>query len=149
LLYVPDEILRCPKCGELLVDSGKRNLLGLLLFFAGFLTIVGLQHFYGPNVIRDLVILVVSVVAYGMVRKLAVTKKDYIIRNMDTNRISYIDQADWDEIIHRETLILLLFSITINDGKETYTRRFTRTEKMEYPNYLQWLGADHQAQQRP
>ena len=99
LLFVPDEILRCPKCGQLLVDSGKRNLLGILLFFAGFLSIVGLQHYYGQNLIRDLVILVVSVVAYGLVRKLNITKKDFIIRNMDTNRTSYIDQADWNEIV--------------------------------------------------
>ena len=115
LLFVPDEILRCPKCGQLLVDSGKRNLLGILLFFAGFLTIVGLQHFYGQNLIRDLAILVVSLLAYGMVRKLNVTKKDYIIRNMDTNRISYIDQADWNEIVEN------------NKGKEF---RFEIIEKL-------------------
>jgi hypothetical protein len=115
LLFVPDEILRCPKCGQLLVDSGKRNLLGILLFFVGFLSIVGLQHFYGPYLIRDLVILIVSLLAYGMVRKLNVTKKDYIIRNMDTNRISYIDQADWNEIVEN------------NKGKEF---RFEIIEKL-------------------
>ena len=99
LLSVNEEILRCPECGELLIDNPKRNLLGAILFFAGFLLTATLQHLYGANIFRDLVIIVISGFAYGIVRKLTIAKKDLVIRNKQTNQISYIDHADWNEIL--------------------------------------------------
>ncbi|MEI6276069.1 MAG: hypothetical protein WCP08_08765 [Prolixibacteraceae bacterium] len=93
------EILRCPQCGQLLIDNPKRNLFGSLLFFAGFLMIGGLQHFGGANIFRDLGILLISGFLYVVVRKLTITKKDLVIRNKESQRVSYIDFADWDEIL--------------------------------------------------
>lgn len=99
LLSVNGEIRRCPKCGELLVDHPGSNLFGFLLFFAGFLLIAGLQYFYGKNFARDAGILVLSAICFERVRKLVVTKKDLVIRNRITHRISYISHADWQEIL--------------------------------------------------
>ncbi len=99
LWAVNGEILRCPKCEELLIDDPKRNLLGALCFFCGFLLIAILQHLYGANIFRDLAIIAISGFAYGTVRKLAIVKKDLVIRNKQTNEISYIDHTDWNEIL--------------------------------------------------
>jgi hypothetical protein len=112
LWAVNGEILRCPKCKELLVDNPKRILLGSLLFSAGFILIAGLQHLYGANIIRDLITIVISGFAYGMVRKLTITKKDLVIRNKQTNQISYIDHADWNEILENTNGKENIFEIT-------------------------------------
>ena len=99
LMCVNGEILRCPKCGALLIDDPKRNLYGALLFAAGFLLIEGLRHSFGSNIFRDVAILVVSGFLYGTVRKLTIIKKDLVIRNKQSNQISYIDRAEWNEIL--------------------------------------------------
>ncbi len=112
LWAVNGEILRCPKCKELLIDDPKRILLGVLLFFAGFLVTGILQHLYGANIFRDLAIIIISGFAYGMVRKLTIAKKDLVIRNKQTNKISYIDHADWNEIIENTKGKENIFEIT-------------------------------------
>ena len=112
LWAINGEILRCPKCKELLIDNPKRNLLGSLLFSAGFILIAGLQHLYGANISRDLVIIYFFGFAFVMVRKLTITKKDLVIRNKQTNQISYIDHADWNEILENTKGKENIFEIT-------------------------------------
>jgi hypothetical protein len=103
LMSINGEILRCPKCGQLLIDSPKRNLFGALMFALGFLSIGGLRHFWGSNIIRDLAILVVAGIFSVAVRKLTVTKKDLVIKNKQSGQVSFVDYSDWNEIVESST----------------------------------------------
>ena len=93
------KIIRCPKCGELLMDDPKSNYVLLLLIFSGIILSMGFRHFFGTSAWRDMMILVVFSAVFWFFIHLKVVKKELVIRNKQTNEISYIDQADWNEIL--------------------------------------------------
>jgi len=93
------KITRCPKCGELLMDDPKSNYILLLLIVSGIILSMGSRHFFGASALRDIMILVVFSAVFLFFIHLKVVKKELVIRNKQTNEISYIDQADWNEIL--------------------------------------------------
>ena len=93
------KIIRCPKCGELLMDDPKSNYILLLLIVSGIILSMGLRHFFGASTFRDIMILVVFSALFLFFIHLKVVKKDLVIRNKQTNEISFIDEADWEEIV--------------------------------------------------
>lgn len=92
-------IIRCSNCGELLMDDPKSNYILLLLIVSGVVLSMGFRHFFGASAFRDIMILVVFFALFMFFIHLKVVKKDMVIRNKQTNEISYIDQADWNEIL--------------------------------------------------
>ena len=93
------KIIRCSNCGELLMDDHKSNYVLLLLIFSGMILSMGFRHFFGANALRDIMLLVVFSALFYFFIHLKVVKKDLVIRNKQTLEISYIDQADWHEIV--------------------------------------------------
>jgi hypothetical protein len=97
------KIIRCSSCGELLMDDPKSNYVLLLLIFSGMILSMGFRNFFGASALRDIMILVAFSALFLFFIRLKVVKKDLVIRNRQTNEISYIDQADWDEIVKNAT----------------------------------------------
>ena len=97
------KIIRCSNCGELLMDDPKSNYVLLLLIVSGIILSMGLRHFFGASALKDIMILVVFSALFLFFIHLKVVKKDLVIRNKQTNEISYIDQADWEEIVKNAT----------------------------------------------
>jgi hypothetical protein len=93
------KIIRCSKCGELLMDDPKSNYILLLLMVSGVILSMVFRHFFGTSALRDMMLLVVFFTLFLFSIRLKVIKKDLVIRNKQTNEISYIDQADWNEIL--------------------------------------------------
>lgn len=93
------KIIRCPNCGELVMDNPKTNYLLIAFIIFGVLLSMGLRHFFGESIFRDILILLFFSVAFLFFIHLIVVKKDLVIRNRQTNEISYIDNDDWDEIL--------------------------------------------------
>jgi hypothetical protein len=93
------KIIRCPKCGELLMDDPRSNYILLLLIVSGIFLSMGFRHFFGASALRDIMILAVFSAFYLFFIRLKIVKKDLVIRNKQTNEISYIDQADWEDIV--------------------------------------------------
>lgn len=94
-----EQIVRCPKCGELLVENPKRILIGSFILFSGL--VLGAGGCYLLDISLFWGILVFLVFALFSVRSgnLMIIKKDLVIKNTRTSQVSYIDHADWQEIL--------------------------------------------------
>ncbi len=92
-------IIRCPKCGELLMDDPKNNYILLLLIVSGVILSMVFSHVLGTSALRDILILFGISALFLFFIHLKVVKKDLVIKNKQTNEISYIDQVDWEEIV--------------------------------------------------
>jgi hypothetical protein len=97
------KIIRCSSCGELLMDDPKSNYILLFLIVSGVILSMGFRHFFGASALRDIMILVVFSAVFLFFIHFKVVKKDLVIRNKQTDEISYIDQADWEEIVKNAT----------------------------------------------
>jgi len=93
------KIIRCSNCGELLMDDPKSNYVLLLLIVSGMILSMGFRHFFGASALRDIMLLIVFSALFFFFIHLKVVKKDLVIKNKQTLEISYIDQADWHEIV--------------------------------------------------
>ncbi len=93
------KILRCSNCKDLLIDNPKTNYILLLLIGVGMSLSLAFTHFFGASVWRDILILVAFCALFLCFIQLKVVKKDLVIKNKQTNEISYIDQSDWEEIV--------------------------------------------------
>lgn len=93
------KIIRCSNCGELLIDNPKTNYILLLLIVLGLGLSLVFTRFFGPSAWRDILILVMLFALFLFFIQLKVVKKDLVIKNKQTNEISYIDQIDWEEIV--------------------------------------------------
>ena len=91
-----EEIIRCPKCKELLIDNPKRAQTGIIISILGLLICLGLYYLIGVSLIWGF--LIASLVISFFISNLTVVKKDLVIRNKQTDKISYIDRTDWNEI---------------------------------------------------
>ena len=60
---------------------------------------MGFRHFFGASALRDIMLLIVFSALFFFFIHLKVVKKDLVIKNKQTLEISYIDQADWHEIV--------------------------------------------------
>jgi len=94
-----EEIIRCPKCKELLIENPKRKLLGSIIFFLGIFIGIGSREFIGISSIWGILIFILSIIIMLRISNLIIIKKDLVIKNRATNAISYIDHVDWNEIL--------------------------------------------------
>lgn len=99
LFSIREQIVRCPKCGELLTENPKRKVLGAFIAFSGFVLGIGGCYFGDISLLWGLLYFLISGLISIGISNLMIVKKDLAIRNMQTNQLSYIDQADWDEIL--------------------------------------------------
>ena len=94
-----DEIIRCPKCKELLIESSKRKQLGLAIILLGIVIGIGLQYWLRANLGLVFLFLLVAWIISITISKFIKVKKDLVVRNKQTNAISYIDRSDWNDIL--------------------------------------------------
>ena len=99
LFSIRDQIVRCPKCGELLTENPKRKALGAFIAFSGFVIGIGGCYFLDISLFWGLLYFLVSGLISIGISNLMIVKKDLVIRNKLTNQVSYIDQTAWDEIL--------------------------------------------------
>ena len=99
LFSIRELIFRCPKCGELLAENPKRKPLGAFIVFSGFVLGIGGCFLLNISFLWGLLIFLISGLISMKIGNLLIIKKDLVIRNKQTNRLSYIDQSDWDEIL--------------------------------------------------
>ncbi len=108
-----EEIIRCPNCKKLLIENPKRKLASGIVIFIGIFLTISLSVLKVPIYIG----LVLLLFSYGIALKLidlVVIKKDLIIRNKQTNQISYVDNSDWQEIVNNSSNIENNFEILEN-----------------------------------
>lgn len=94
-----EEIIRCPTCKELLIDNPKRIQIGAAIMLLGLLIWIGFQYWLGISSNWAFLIILVSLILSILISNLTKIKKDLVIRNKQTNEISYIDRADWNDIL--------------------------------------------------
>jgi hypothetical protein len=93
-----EEIIPCSKCNTLLIENPKRKMASGIVLFIGLFVTIGSAILKIPIYIGLLTLLA----SYGIALKvidLMVVKKDLIIRNKQTNQISYVNNSDWKEIV--------------------------------------------------
>ena len=99
-LFTPrEEIVRCPKCKELLIDNPKRKQIGVAIILLGIFIWIVLHYWIGIGLNWGFLIILVSLIISFLISNLTVVKKDLVIRNKQTNEISYIDRPDWNDIM--------------------------------------------------
>ena len=99
LFSIREQIVRCPKCRELLTENPKRKPLGAFIAFTGFALGIGCCYLVDISFLWGLFIFLISVLVSIRIGNLIIIKKDLVIRNMQTNRLSYVDQIGWIEIL--------------------------------------------------
>ena len=99
LFSIREQIVRCPQCGELLTENPKRKVLGAFITFSGFVLGIGGSYFLDFSLLWGLLIFLISGLFSLRIGNLMIIKRDLAIRNMQTNQISYVDMADWSEIL--------------------------------------------------
>lgn len=93
-----EELIRCLKCGDLLIGNPKRKVIGTIIFLTGLC--LGLYiSILMTYLIGGLIIILISLLISIMMSNLIVIKKDLVIKNIQTNETSYINNSDWDEIL--------------------------------------------------
>jgi len=106
------KIIRCPKCGELLIEKSVTNLLWGLSLVLVILLLLGSHFFFGDSFLLDLLIFLAVFIVFVLNDSLTIVKKDLVIWNKQTNQISYIDHADWNEILENTKGKENIFEIT-------------------------------------
>ena len=107
-----EEIVRCPKCKELLIDNPKRKQIGILILLSGLLIWIGLNNWLAIGLNWGFLIILVSLIILFLISNLTVVKKDLVIRNKQTHEISYIDRSDWSDILVNSSGKENIFEIT-------------------------------------
>jgi len=99
LFSISGKIYRCPQCKALVADDPKRNWVGFFLILLGIIgSLVG-RRYHWSALSLDLVMITLSFTIWLFLKRLMVVKKDMVIKNRETNEISYIDHSDWEEIL--------------------------------------------------
>ncbi len=96
-----EEIIRCPNCSTLLIENPKRKKAGLLISFIGIFLWIGLNYWFGIGLLWFGLVLIFSLLISAVLINFTNIKKDFVIQNKLTNKISYIDKSDWNEIIKK------------------------------------------------
>ena len=103
LFSIREKIIPCPKCGMLLTENPKRKPLGAFIAFSGFVLGIGGCYLLDISLLWGLLIFLISGLISIGISNLMIVKKDLVIRNKQTNQLSYIDLDDWDEILKNTT----------------------------------------------
>jgi len=99
LFSIREQIVRCPKCGELLIENPKRKPIGVFISFLGLVLGEGGCYLLDISLFWGLLIFLFFGLISIKIGNLVIIKKDLVIKNKQTNQITYIDQADWAEIL--------------------------------------------------
>ena len=96
---IRENIIRCSLCGALLIENPKRNFASMIVLFCGIFIASGskwlnIRMFYG------ILIFIVSFFIAILITKMKEVKKELVIRNKQTNQISYINQSDWQDFLN-------------------------------------------------
>ena len=94
-----EEIIRCTNCKTLLIENPKRKIASGIVIFIGLFVTISLSALKVPIFIGLLPFLGSFGIALKII-DLMVIKKDLVIRNKQTNQISYVDNSDWQEILN-------------------------------------------------
>jgi len=108
-----EEIIQCTNCKTLLVENPKRKMVSGIVIFIG----ISLTIWASALRVPFYVVLLILLLFYGIALKiieLIITKKDLIIRNKQTNQMSYIDNSDWKEIVKNSANKEINFEIVEN-----------------------------------
>lgn len=95
-----EEIIRCPHCGALMTENPKRRLVGSffgIVFPFALWTI--LKLWMAISLVYLFVFFFICFFFWMQILKFKVIKKDLVIKNKQTNKISYVNQSDWNEIV--------------------------------------------------
>lgn len=77
--------------------------IGASITILGVLFWIGFHYWLGITSKWGFLIILVSLILSAVISNLTKIKKDLVIRNKQTNEISYIDQADWNDILVNST----------------------------------------------
>ncbi|MBE0651384.1 MAG: hypothetical protein IH595_11145 [Bacteroidales bacterium] len=94
-----DEIIRCPNCGALLIDNPKRKSTGMFISIGGLVLWSIISFWIGTSVLLLTSIVAVSFLISLLIRNFAAVRKELVIRNIETQALSYINKSEWDEIV--------------------------------------------------
>ncbi len=93
-----EEIIECKQCKSLLVETPKSRLISSAALVIGFFAAVGISLLIDNILVGFVLLLAFFSLAQALI-KLSVAKRDLKIRDKITNRVSYIQKSDWEEIV--------------------------------------------------
>ena len=93
-----EEIIECKQCNSLLIEKPKSRLFSSATMAIGFFAAIGVSLAVDNIIVGFVLLLVFFSLAQALI-KLSVAKRDLKIRDKITNRVSYIQKSDWDEIV--------------------------------------------------
>ena len=96
---IRENIVRCSNCGALLIENPKRNVTSMIVFFCGIFIASGSKWLNIP-LFYGILIFVISFFIAMLITKMKEVKKELVIRNVQTNQISFINQSDWEDILN-------------------------------------------------
>jgi uncharacterized paraquat-inducible protein A len=94
-----EEIIQCPNCKTLLTENPKRKMASSIVLFVGLFLLIGSATLRIPIYFGLLTLFISFGIAQKVIELMSV-KKDLIIRNKQTNQISYVNNSDWKEIVN-------------------------------------------------
>jgi len=99
LFSIREQIVRCPKCGELLIENPKRKPIGIFISILGLVLGLGGCYLLDISLFWGLLIFLIAGLFSLRIGNLMIIKKDLVIKNKQTNQVSYIENSDWSEIV--------------------------------------------------
>ena len=94
-----EEIIQCSNCKTLLKENSSGALTSGIVFFLGGFFATGSKWIGIPTWVGLLIMLLAIYSAFKIIH-FRIIKRDLIIRNKQTNQISYVNNSDWSEIIN-------------------------------------------------
>ncbi|WP_319589543.1 hypothetical protein [uncultured Draconibacterium sp.] len=94
-----EEIIECKNCKSLLVETPKSRLISSAVLVIGIFIAIGVSLLV-DNLLIGFVSLLVSISLSQMLIKLSLAKAELKIRDKITNRVTYIQKSDWEDILN-------------------------------------------------
>ena len=94
-----EEIIECKHCNSLLVETPKSRLISSAVVGIGIIIAIGVSLLV-DNILIGFVALLVAISFSQSLIKLRLSKAELKIRDKITNRVSYIQKSDWEEILN-------------------------------------------------
>jgi hypothetical protein len=116
------KIIRCPKCNELLIENPKRKQIAVVINLLGLMVGIGGTHWPGISLLSGFLVIIISFLLPFKITSLTIVTKDLVVRNKETNEISYIDITDWIDISLNSTSKKNSFEI-IEELNNTLTQK--------------------------
>ena len=81
------------------MENPKRDRIGMWIVILGMLLSLGIQYQFSTNKLWNILIFTGAMMIWFFIRNLMIVKKDFVIRNIKTNAIDYVDRNEWNEIL--------------------------------------------------